>query len=104
MRQSTSVECGWHRFGSNPSFFALPSAGIQTTEVNMDRDILQIVRQVCDVFEEIRIPYILGGCVAASPFGLSRLTKDIDIAARMRTEHVEPLVNALEAEYYIVAE
>jgi hypothetical protein len=70
----------------------------------MDRDILQIVRQVCDVFEEIGIPYILGGSVAASPFGLSRLTKDIDIAARIRAEHVEPLVNAFEPEYYIVAE
>src|SRR5437016_8813676 len=78
------------------------AASQATEEKAMDRDILHVVSQVCGVFEDLHIPYLLGGSVAATPYGLSRLTKDIDIAARIGPPDVDPLVLALRAEYYIV--
>jgi hypothetical protein len=61
------------------------------------------LRPVVAVLERLGVRYYLGGSVAGSTYGYSRMTQDIDVVAELRTEHVKPLVEALQAAYYVNA-
>jgi hypothetical protein len=52
-------------------------------------------------FDALRVPYLVGGSVASGLHGEPRLTQDVDIAAVMREEHVEPLIEALKGPFYV---
>lgn len=52
-------------------------------------------------FDALRVPYLVGGSVASGLHGEPRLTQDVDIAAVMREEHVEPLIKALQGPFYV---
>jgi hypothetical protein len=52
-------------------------------------------------FDSLRVPYLVGGSVASGLHGEPRLTQDVDIAAVMREEHVEPLIKALQGPFYV---
>lgn len=67
-------------------------------------DILQALRPVIKAFEELAIPYYIGGSIASSIYGLARATIDVDVAAAIRQEHVQPLTNALQGRYFIDAD
>ena len=64
-------------------------------------DILVALDQVVDAFEKIRVPYYIGGSVASSAYGIARATLDIDLVADLKTQHVDSLLEMLEADYYI---
>lgn len=62
-------------------------------------DLLHIV---ADVFDRLRIPYLVTGSVASMNYGEPRLTNDIDIVAEIRSEHIRDLLTAFPSpEYYI---
>jgi hypothetical protein len=64
-------------------------------------DILAAAKPVCDAFEVLQVPYYIGGSIASSAYGIARATLDVDIVANLRIHHVQPLVNILEAGYYL---
>lgn len=64
-------------------------------------DIYAAIRTVIDIFQELGIPYHIGGSVASSAFGVARTTLDVDLVADIQTDHVEVFVESLQAEYYV---
>lgn len=64
-------------------------------------DILGILEPLIRIFEEIGVPYYIGGSLASSAYGIARATMDIDLVADLKLDHVEMLVKTLEQEYYI---
>jgi hypothetical protein len=55
-------------------------------------------------FDCLEIHYMVGGSAASGLYGHVRVTRDIDIVARIRMEDIGPLVEALEADFYIDAD
>ena len=56
---------------------------------------------VTKVFEELRIPYLIGGSLASAIYGMVRSTQDSDIVAQVGHEHLESFIHALENEFYL---
>lgn len=56
---------------------------------------------VTKVFEELGIPYLIGGSLASTIYGMIRTTQDADIIADMKQSHVQPFMAALKTEFYI---
>jgi hypothetical protein len=66
-------------------------------------DPIQVVAQVARALEEIGIPYLVGGSLASSRYGLPRTTQDVDLVVDLREDQVVRLVNVLQDEFYIDA-
>ena len=64
-------------------------------------DLLSALTPVVDAFDRLGVTYQLGGSVASSVHGMARATMDVDLVADLNDAHVDPLVVALEAEYYL---
>lgn len=56
---------------------------------------------VIAVLEQLDVSYVVGGSFASTVHGELRTTLDIDIVADLRPEHIAPLVQALEAAFYV---
>ncbi len=56
---------------------------------------------VTHVFEKIKIPYLIGGSIASIIYGMVRTTQDVDIIADMQLQHIQPLINYLQSEFYM---
>ena len=61
----------------------------------MAGDPIPVAALVANAFERLGIPYLIGGSVASSLYGLPRSTNDVDIVADIQVAHVRPLVQAL---------
>jgi hypothetical protein len=55
---------------------------------------------VVESFEDLGIPYAIGGSVASGVRGLIRATNDVDFVAAISKSHVRPLIHRLGAEFY----
>ena len=64
-------------------------------------DILQALHPVVQAFEQLGIPYYIGGSVASSLYGMARATMDIDMVADLKKEQATRLKTILKDEYYI---
>lgn len=62
---------------------------------------LVVLFELTHAFQSLGIDYVVVGSIASSIHGEYRASGDIDIIADIRSEHVEPLVNSLEATFYI---
>lgn len=62
---------------------------------------LQITQQIADVFQGLKIHYMIGGSLASSLHGIPRATQDIDIVADIKLNKVKELVNILKMDFYI---
>ena len=68
-------------------------------------NILTFALQVTKIFEQVGIPYYLGGSIASSLFGIPRTTLDIDIVVDIRQQQIPLLIkNIPEKEYYLDAD
>jgi hypothetical protein len=56
---------------------------------------------VTKVFEELNIPYLIGGSLATTIYGMVRTTQDADIIADMKQSHVQLFIAALITEFYL---
>lgn len=63
-------------------------------------DTVRVTLRVTHAFEQLGIPYAVGGSLASSVHGVMRSTIDVDIVADMRMEHIQPLVDSLSKEFY----
>lgn len=65
-------------------------------------DLFDLLKKMVDVFETLKIPYLVTGSVASMAYGEPRLTNDIDIVAGMEVRQISAFVEAFPAdEYYI---
>jgi len=64
-------------------------------------DAVVVAQTIAERLEKLGIVYWIGGSVASSIYGIPRSTQDVDFVAELKEEHVEELVAALEAEFYI---
>jgi hypothetical protein len=64
-------------------------------------DILTALIPVVETFEELGVPYYIGGSVASSAYGLPRATVDVDLVTDLRPVHIQPFIEHLQAEYYV---
>ena len=64
-------------------------------------DILTALTPVTEAFEQLSIPYYIGGSVASSLYGMARSTMDVDIVADIKKNYVSKLRDKLDEKYYI---
>ncbi len=64
-------------------------------------EILEITLFLSDTFEQLGVPYLVGGSLASSLHGLPRATQDVDLVAALAPEHVARLVAALRDSFYL---
>ncbi|HKY13695.1 MAG TPA: hypothetical protein VJM33_02130 [Microthrixaceae bacterium] len=62
---------------------------------------LSLVARLVGLFEELDIPYALGGSLASSMFGEPRATADVDMAIRVDVELGEQLLDRVAVEFYV---
>jgi len=62
---------------------------------------VEVTLKVTDVFEKLGVPYLIGGSLASTLHGMVRTTQDSVVIAEMRPKHLQPLVLALQDEFYI---
>jgi len=67
----------------------------------MQNEPIEVTLVVTGVFERLGVPYLIGGSLASTLYGMVRTTQDSDIIAEMHPEHIQPFVSALEAEFYV---
>jgi hypothetical protein len=67
----------------------------------MQDNALTVTLEVTAIFEQLQIPYLVGGSMASALYGFSRTTLDSDLVADIRPEHVPILVQQLGDHYYI---
>jgi hypothetical protein len=72
-----------------------------TVKPAMQNEPIEVTLKVTNIFEKLGVPYLIGGSLASTLYGMVRTTQDSDIVAEMRLEHVKPFVSALQAEFYI---
>ena len=67
-------------------------------------DPLVVVANLADIFDALDIPYLVGGSLASSVYGIPRATNDVDLVANVGQMHVRPLTKALEGDFYVAEE
>ncbi len=67
----------------------------------MYHEIVEALLPLVRVFEQLGIPYYIGGSVASSVHGVARRTNDVDLIAQILPEQVHPLVQQLQHDYYV---
>lgn len=67
-------------------------------------EILEATLEVSRALEELGIPYLLGGSLASSLYGIPRTTQDADLVVDLKAQDIPRLVAALEARFYIDSE
>jgi len=67
-------------------------------------DIVLALKPVAKAFDELSVPYYVGGSIASSVYGIARATMDVDIVADLTLAQVPALVGLLRREYYVPEE
>jgi hypothetical protein len=67
----------------------------------MQNEPIEVTIQVTRVLEKLNIPYLIGGSLASTLYGMVRTTQDSDIVAEMQLEHLQPFILALQDEFYL---
>lgn len=67
----------------------------------MQNEPVEVTLKVTGVFEKLGLPYLIGGSLASTLYGMVRTTQDSDIVAEMRLEHLQPFIAALQDEFYL---
>lgn len=76
--------------------------GLRQRKVAMDDDLLNPALEPIALWLSLRrIPWFVGGSVASSWHGARRSTVDVDIVVDLAAADAEPLVSAMQADYYV---
>ena len=67
----------------------------------MQNEPVEVTLMVTGVLEKLGVPYLIGGSLASTLYGMVRTTQDSDIITGMRPEHIEPFIAALQDEFFI---
>mgnify|MGYP001153920088 CR=1 FL=1 len=64
----------------------------------------ELLQRIIEALDQLDIPYLVTGAVAAMAYGEPRLTNDIDIVAAIEERHVAGLLAAFPHEEYYLSE
>ena len=64
-------------------------------------DLLIALRDAVEIFDELAIPFVIGGSVASSFHGLWRTTENTDVATLMRGDHVARFCERAEDKFSV---
>lgn len=64
----------------------------------------ELLQRVTEVFEGLKIPYLVTGSIASMAYGEPRLTNDIDIVAGISEKHIPSLISAFPQEQFYISE
>ena len=67
----------------------------------MQNEPIEVTLKVTGVLENLDIPYLIGGSLASTLYGMVRSTQDSDIVAEMRPKHVQAFIAALQNEFFV---
>jgi hypothetical protein len=67
----------------------------------MSSEPLQILVYVARLLDDLKIPYLTGGSIASSIFGIPRATQDIDLVIDMPSAKTSGFVLAMQKKFYI---
>jgi hypothetical protein len=62
---------------------------------------IQILLRISQILEDLDVPYLTGGSVASSIFGIPRATQDIDLVIALSPAKVNDFVKAMQSDFYI---
>jgi hypothetical protein len=62
---------------------------------------LEVTLKVTQLLEKLEVPYLIGGSLASTLYGLVRFTQDSVIITEMGPQHIEQFVSGLEKDFYI---
>ena len=62
---------------------------------------IAVTIKVTSVLEKLGIPYLIGGSLASTLYGMVRTTQGSDIITEMRREHILPFVASLQNEFFM---
>jgi hypothetical protein len=65
---------------------------------------LSVTLAVVRVLEALEAPYLVGGSIASSLYGVVRATLDTDLVADLDMHHVRPLADLLRVDFYLSQE
>ena len=65
---------------------------------------MNFLKKVVGVLEQLEIPYLVTGAVAAMAYGEPRLTNDIDIVAAIEEKHIADLLKAFPSDEFYISE
>lgn len=65
--------------------------------MNSDGDAFKRVLEVLDLLE---IPYMVGGSMASSLYGIPRTTMDVDLIVKLSADQVDEFTGELQADFY----
>ena len=65
---------------------------------------LCVALQMAEIFENLDIPYLVGGSIASSIYGEPRATQDIDMVAELKNHHIQALIENAQNAFYIEEE
>ncbi len=65
---------------------------------------LVVVARIAATFDGLSVPYIVGGSLASSVYGIPRATQDVDIVADLGLNQVEAFAASLISEFYVDAD
>jgi hypothetical protein len=67
----------------------------------MQNEPIEVTIRVTQVLEKLNIPYLIGGSLASTLYGMVRTTQDSDIVPEMQLDHLQPFVLGLQEEFYL---
>jgi hypothetical protein len=67
----------------------------------MQNEPIEVTFKVTGVLEKLDIPYLIGGSLASTLYGMVRTTQDSDVITEMRSEHIQPFIAALQDEFFV---
>jgi len=67
----------------------------------MQNEPVEVTLMVTGVLEKLGVPYLIGGSLASTLYGMVRTTQDSDIITEMHAEHIQPFIAALQNEFFI---
>ncbi len=70
----------------------------------MNHEQIEVTFLVIDALESLQITYLIGGSLASGVYGEPRATRDTDILADIKQEHVKKLCTLLKSEFNISSE
>lgn len=80
------VECWWNGSAHNEEMSMLE---------------LDVALAVTKTLDTLGVLYCVGGSFSSTVFGEARSTRDVDILAALRSEHISSFTNALDADFYV---
>jgi hypothetical protein len=60
-----------------------------------------VLTRIARAFDSLGIPYVVGGSIASSAYGKPRATLDVDVVAEIPASKIDPLLEALNAEFAV---